>query len=57
MKTIIKLVLALSLFSSIALADDGNQGNGGSPVLIETKAPSVMTVVISVVEQYLGLGY
>ena len=56
MKTTIKLVLALSLFGSIVLADDGNQGNGGSPLITETKAPSVMTAVVAVVERYFGLG-
>lgn len=52
MKTTIKLVLALSLFGSVALAD-GNQGNGGSPVAYQ---PIVVTAVVSVVKQYLGLG-
>lgn len=52
MKTTIKLVLALSLFGSIALAD-GNQGNGGSPAY----QPPVVKVVLGVVRQYLGLGF
>lgn len=59
MKTTIKLVLALSLFGSIALAD-GNQGNGGSPVFHQpslSRTPSVaVRVVLGVVKQYLGLG-
>jgi hypothetical protein len=59
MKTTIKLVLAVSLFGSIALAD-GNQGNGGSPMAQPgtVRTPSVaVRVVLGVVRQYLGLGF
>jgi hypothetical protein len=56
MKTTLKVFLSIALFSSIALAD-GNQGSGGCPGVQTTKSPSVMTVVVSVVKQYLGLGY
>ena len=59
MKTTIKLVLALSLFGSIALAD-GNQGNGGTPgapPTIKTPDRVVVSVVLGVVRQYLGLGF
>ena len=52
MKTTLKLVLALSLFGSIALAD-GNQGNGGSPAY----QPPFVRVVVGVVKQFLGLGF
>ncbi len=56
MKTTLKVILAISLFSSIALAD-GNQGSGGHVFVQPNKAPSVMTVVVSVVKQYFGLGF
>jgi len=56
MKTTIKLILALSLFGSIALAD-GNQGTGGSPMAQPdptTTSTVVVRVVLDVVSQYLG---
>jgi len=56
MKTTIKLILALSLFGSIALAD-GNQGTGGSPMAqpSPTTTDSItVTVVLNVVKLYLG---
>jgi hypothetical protein len=56
MKTTIKLILALSLFGSIALAD-GNQGTGGSPMAqpSPTTTDSItVTVVLDVVKLYLG---
>jgi hypothetical protein len=57
MKTTLKLFLVLSLFTSIALAD-GNQGGGGSPLVEPTKTPVIITeVVISVLEQYLGISF
>ena len=54
MKTTIKLILALSLFGSIALAD-GNQGTGGSPMAQPTTTDSItVTVVFDMVKLYLG---
>ena len=56
MKTTLKILLTLALFSTVALAD-GNQGSGGSPVFIEPIKTPVIEVVISVVKQYFGLGF
>lgn len=56
MKTTLKVFLAISMFGSIALAD-GNQGSGGSPIANEPAKASVMTIVVSAVEQYLGLSF
>ena len=56
MKTTLKVFLTISLFCSIALAD-GNQGSGGSPVANDPTKTPAMAIVISVVEQYLGLSF
>lgn len=59
MKTIITLVLTLSLMSSIALAE-GNQGNGGRGTLQTTTSKTQTLLdraVLVVLNQYFGVSF